>query len=189
MSEPLSQIICGEFTMTLSELYEVEKRIDFEEDEDARWWLYNPYVVVGILFVVNVGVTLWNSRSAPIEPIILIDRIFGRIFTLYTVLLIAILTSKPKRKDSQHSSVVCAFEFHPQEFIIKSIDHEQTVITKLPHPEIDEVHDYPDNLLIKASPHGVFLIRKEVLTKQEVEVLRSFFNQRFRKRFYTRRPI
>ena len=189
MTEPLAQIIRGEFIMTLSELYEVEKRINFEDDEDTHQWLYNPYVVVGILFIVNVGVTLWNSRNAPLEPIILIDRIFGKIFTLYTVFLIAILTSKPKRKDSQHSSVVCAFEFHPQEFIIKSIDHEQTVITQLPYQEIDEVHDYPDNLLIKASPHGMFLIRKEVLTKQEVEVLRSFFNQRFRKRFYTRRPV
>lgn len=175
--------------MTLSELYEVEKRINFEDDEGARWWLYNPYVVVGILFIVNVGLTIWNSRSALLEPIILIDRIFGKAFSLYTVLLIALLISKPKKKASQNTSVVCAFEFHPQEFIVKSIDNEQTVITRLPYQEIDEVHDYPDNLLIKASPHGMFLIRKEVLTKQEVEVLRSFFNQRLRKRFYTRRPV
>jgi len=189
MTEPLAQIIRGEFIMTLSELYEVEKRINFEDDKEPLWWLYNPYVAIIILFIVNVGVELWNSMTLPLDLIIRVDRVFGNFFTLYPVFLIALFTSKPTRKASQNTSVLCAFEFHPQEFIIKSIDHEQTVITKLPYQEIDEVHDYPDNLLIKASPHGVFLIRKEVLTKQEVEVLRSFFNQRFRKRFYTRRPV
>lgn len=188
MSEPLTQIIRGEFTMSDFELHEVQQRTQFDDDEPNPWYA-SPYLVVPVLFIIDVGLLIWNSRSAPHDTILLIEKIFSKFITLYPLLLVGVVTFKRPVKAPRNLSTHCAFEFRPQEMQVIQVNDEQTILTQFPYQEIDEVHDFPDNLVIKAEPYGQFLVRKASLTSEEVEMLRSFFNRRLRKRFYTRRKV